>query len=432
MNKINTKIFYGWYIVFVAFIGNFMGTGSSFYIFNAFIEPLCEQREWSRMDINIAPMLGWGIRLVATFVYGTIVTKVGPRILMTIGALISAISFILLGWAHELWIFYLLFMMLFLGNDGMSGVVANTAVNNWFVLKRGKALGIATAGVSLSGVILPTVALVIIQISDLHHAFLYIGISIIIVSPLSWFIIRNSPEEHGLNPDGNNLYDTISKSKNISFTQSSVKNENRFMESGNRIYQHWTFKQVFAEPAFWKIGLSYGLVMMGVMGVMFQLKPRFSDIGFENNTAMILMAVTALVGTLGKFIWAALCDRFSTKSIVVLLMGANCLGLFCALINNSLPAVIAFIIVFGFSMGGVVSTLPVIIAEYFGRNSYASVARFIGILMGINVTGYLVMGKSYDITGSYNAAYTAFIIIDFIALCLLLSVKKPEETNRVL
>lgn len=432
VNKINTKMFYGWYIVMIAFLGNFMGTGTSFYIFNAFIEPLCEQRGWTRMDINIAPMFGWCVTMVATFAYGTIVTRVGPRILMALGALISAVSFVLLGMANELWIFYILFMMLFLGNGGMSGVVANTAVNNWFVLRRGNALGIATAGISLSGVILPTVALMILESSNLEHAFLYIGIAIAVVSPLAWLVIRNKPEEHGLNPDGNISSKTNHESRAPTSKDSLIEIKNIYQKNTTTDDQQWTFKQLFNEPAFWKIGLSYGLVMMGVVGVMFQLKPRFSDIGFDKKTAMMLMSLTALVGTIGKYIWAAMCDRFSTKWIVVMLMAANSLGLCFALITHSIFAVIAFIIIFGFAMGGVVSTLPVIIADYFGRNSYASVARFIGILMGINVTGYLVMGKSYDMTGSYNAAYITFIFIDLIAVFLVLTIKKPEEKSSLL
>jgi len=39
-------IFYGWYVVLLAFLCRFMSAGVGFYIFNAFMKPLCESRGW--------------------------------------------------------------------------------------------------------------------------------------------------------------------------------------------------------------------------------------------------------------------------------------------------------------------------------------------------------------------------------------------------
>jgi len=38
--------------------------------------------------------------------------------------------------------------------------------------------------------------------------------------------------------------------------------------------------------------------------------------------------------------------------------------------------------------------------------------------------GYLIAGRSFDITGSYDTAYIIFIGLDIIAALLLLSLKK--------
>lgn len=57
------------------------------------------------------------------------------------------------GWKH-LWQFYLVYALLFTGNGALGGIVAGAAVNNWFIRKRGKTMGIATAGMSLSWALL--------------------------------------------------------------------------------------------------------------------------------------------------------------------------------------------------------------------------------------------------------------------------------------
>ena len=69
----NRKTFYGWYIVLMAFTANFMSAGTGFYLMNAFMEPLCEARNWTRTDISLAPAYATVFGLMAQMVFGTIV-----------------------------------------------------------------------------------------------------------------------------------------------------------------------------------------------------------------------------------------------------------------------------------------------------------------------------------------------------------------------
>ena len=408
------RVYYGWYIVAVAFISNFLGTGTGFYIFNAFIEPLCALRGWTRAEINMAPMLGYIVNLFGVLLYGTLVTRVGPRILVAVSTVITAISFLLMGVTSSLWTFYLLFMVLFLGISGMSGIVTTTMVGNWFILKRGNALGLAAAGVSLSGVVMPAAALAIINTSGIFSAFVWVSVAILFVAPLAWFFIRTRPEDHGLLPDG------------VRHEQGVVRDAEPFIDRSPVMPAHWSFPMVIRDRTFWTIGVAYGLSMASVLGVMFQLKPRFSDVGFDAVTAMRFMAATALVGTAGKYLWAFMCDRFPSKYVVAALLFLNAAGLCIGLMHPSLPVVIIFITMYGFAMGGVVSTQPVMIAEYFGREAYPSVGRYVGLIVGINCIGYPIMGWSFDITGSYDAAYYVFIMLNLISMILIMTLKKPR------
>lgn len=425
MQKSEEGVFYGWYIVIIAFIGNFISTGTGFYIFNAFMEPICVLRGWTRTDINIAPMLGWITFIFCSLLYGTLLFRIGPRLIMTVGSILSAFSFIMLGRVHDIWTFYILYMLLFMGNGAMGGIVANTAVNNWFISKRGRALGIATAGISLSGAVVPYVAMIVLEIVGLEHAFLWIGFAILMVAPLAFVALRNRPEDHGLLPDGVRSGDGgvngVPSGENPVASSDSVLPET---DEHDR-YTLWLPSMLVRTKSFWKLGLAYGLVMMGVSGIMFQLKPHFSDVGFDSRTAMIMMAATALAGSVGKYIWGMLCDHFTPQRVVAVLISAIMVGHILAL-QSSLLALVLFIIIFGFSMGGVMSTFPVFIAHLFGRESFALVGRFLGLLLGINIIGYLIMGQSFDRTGSYNIAYAIFIVLDIIAISLILTISKPE------
>jgi len=421
-------IFYGWFIVVIAFLANFLSVGTFFYIFNAFMEPLCDIQGWTRDDVNTAITIGMAFMLLGQILFGTLVMRLGARKLMIFGSTLAGISFIFLFRSHELSSFYTLSACLALGNGAYGGIVAGTVVNNWFVKKRGRAIGIASAGISLSGAVLPFVAMILILKIGMVHASLWIGIAILCFGPLAWLVIRDWPEHYGMAPDGAEIRTDVDISlRDTAFDlkkdQKDLKARLGFSNSGE--FTVWRLSKLIKTGAFWKIGFAFPLVLAGVSSVMSQLKPRFSDIGFDDMTAMKMMACTAFIGAIGKYVWGMLCDRYSSKKVVVVLFGANCIGMTLALIHGSITAIIIFIIVYGFAMGGLMSTFPILIADLFGRISFPAVARFMSVFFVLELTGFKIAGKSHLITGSYDAAYIIFILLDIIAFCLMVSVRRP-------
>jgi MFS transporter, OFA family, oxalate/formate antiporter len=414
MTQPNTKIYYGWYIAGVAFWAYFLAVGTGFYAFNAFLEPLCKARGWTRTDLNLALVIGTAFGFSSQYIYGTILIKTGIRRLMLAGSFTAGISFIFMARVESLWQFYLFYSLLFIGNGAYGGIVASSAVNNWFIEKRGKAIGIATAGMSISGAILPIAALFLIQHSGIEIAALCIGIVMIAFGPIAWFVIKDWPEDMGMMPDGLpvNKYTYTAGQIQIHIPP-SVKS------SGE-----WPLGRLVRTDVFWKLGLAFGLMMSGTVGVMSQLKPRFADTGFSPTSAMLMMAATALVGAAGKYSWGLMCDRFDAKRVAVFMAVANALGLSLILLKNSTTALVIFIPVFGFSMGGIMSTFPIIVATLFGRENFSSVLRYISFFLILQMFGYLIAGQSFDITGSYDTAYMIFIGFDIVAALLLCSLKR--------
>jgi len=412
-------IFYGWYIAIFASFANFMATGSSFYIMNAFMEPLCQTRGWTRTDVNVALMLGMTSGFICQLFYGSIVMRVGPRILMVLGAIVGGTACILLGRTHSLWQFNLLYVMLYAGNMGYAGIVANTAVNNWFEKRRGKALGVATSGMSLSGAVLPLVAMIIILQTDIPTAFLWLGAVVLTVAPLAWLIVKDWPEKYGLYPDGLDPFPGYPIGEDDAPST----------PSDQALGPTWSLPLLIRTGAFWKIGFAFALLLTGVGGVMAQLKPRFADIGFAPMTAMVLMSSSALCGAVAKYVWGMLCDRIEPRKIVAAIMVMSAGGLILALFKTSIVAVILFVVIFGFAMGGALSVFPIITAEIFGRTSFPAVARFLYLFLILQLTGFIIMGRSYDLLGSYDAAYCLFIVLDLVAALLILSLKQPQAVR---
>ena len=398
-------VYYGWYVVGVAFLANFASAGSQFYAFNAFMLPLCELRGWTRADINLAPIIGFACGLLGQYSYGSIISITGPRRLMALGALFSAGAFITLGQTQELWLFYLAYILLIMGNAAMSSLVANTAVSNWFVRLRGRAMGMATSGLTMAGVILPFAAYHLLHSVGLSWAFAIIGMGIACLAPLAWLVVRDSPESCGLLPDGQRPLPQEKSCPKI-MPQSQVRPG-----------------QLLKVASFWKVGLAYGLASAGVFAVVFQLGPRFQDLGMDGDTAMLLVALTSVAGTFGKFTWGTLCDRIPPNRLTACMFSMVGLGQILGLVAQGPVTVGFFIVIFGFGMGGIMSTFPIISAWCFGRAAFASVFRLLALFLGLQAVGYLLMGGSFEFTGSYDAAYLVFIFVDLAAAAVIVTVK---------
>ena len=387
----------------VAHLANLLSTGTTFYIFNAFLLPLCEARGWTRAEVNAAPMLGFAVGLLAQFAYGSLFLRVGPRSLMALGSLVSSLAFIFLGRVSDLTAFYALYTLLYLGNGAMNGIVANTVVTNWFVAGRGRALGLATAGMSVSGVVLPYLAMLILESFSLEAAFLAIGILVAGLAPLAWWVVRISPESCGLLPDGLPAPPAV---------------EPGYEGQAPPGVDQWTPRQVLGHGPFWIVGTVFSLAMMGAVGVAYQLAPRFQDLGLDGHQAMLLTACTAALATAGKFLWGWLCDLAEPRKVVAALLAAKALGLGLGLWPDSLVGMWHFIIIFGFAMGGVMSTFPIMAAHLFGRDGFWRVYRLLVFFLAFQGLGYLIMGQSFELTGSYDLAFICFMALDLVA-CLL-------------
>lgn len=403
----DSRIFYGWYVVAMAFFCNFMVTGTGFYTFNAFMEPLCTVRGWTRPGINLALFVGGLASLLGQFMHGTIIMKLGPRRYMVLGAALSGVLFTLMGRTQSFVLFLCLFVCFMTTNGMFGGIVANTVVNNWFVHRRGTALGIAQVGMSLSGAVLPAFAFGIYRAHDLPTAFMVLGVMLFLISPLCFLVIRDKPEPYGLVPDGREIPPS---SKLVSALAEETL---------------WPASKALATAAFWRVSISYSLAMIGVVGVMIQLKPRFSDLGFPPGTALALMSATAFLGAVGKYTWGLLCDRFEPPRMSALMMLSCAVGLAFCLNAKSLAPAVCFVAIFGFSMGGIQATLPIMVAHLFGRLSFTSISRFVALVLALQNTGYLFMGLSFRRTHSYDAAYWFFMVFYLIGAGLMFGVKRP-------
>ena len=389
-------MFYGWKIGLLSMSGNFMLQGCALYVMNAFMEPLCEVNGWSRGAINA----GMGIAALASQIAMPVMVGLSARFplraLMALGALAGGCVTFFLGYSHNIWVFTALFTVAWVSTQACGGVVGNALVSNWFFRYRGRAFGLVNAGTSLSGAVLPLIALPLINTFGMQTAYMILGAATLLLAPASWLLIRDTPEEMGLHPDGSPS----------AFPPYKIIPPARF------------FTKIAHDPKAYALGIAFGLALMCGSGVMSQLKPRFADAGISPYPAVILACVSALCAALAKYVWGWMCDRFTAITASRLVMLLSCTSVCAGFLPPTLPCLILFCITFGCCIGGLWTVLPAVTASYFGSDNFLPAYKFISIFILLRCLGFPIMGISHDLTGSYALADNIFIVLLLLAFGL--------------
>lgn len=198
------RTFYGWRIVAACFVTHCLNVGTVFYSFGVFFHPLSERFGWSRAQIS------WGFSLAAvlgafySILIGRVVDRRGPRPVQIFGCCVLAAGYTVLATTHTLFQFYAaMAFAVALGSAALGPVSSNTAVARWFVKRRGTALGVSTAGISMGGVIFVPLTQFLIERFGWREAFLLLAVVVVGagIPPVALWM-RRSPESMGLRPDG--------------------------------------------------------------------------------------------------------------------------------------------------------------------------------------------------------------------------------------
>lgn len=396
-------MFYGWKITLLGSAGNFLLQGSTIYIMNAFIEPLNTLYGWTRSDISTIMFFAAIVGAFSMPLFSSLALHIPLRIIMAAGALIGGLSAIGMGITDNLYIFGLLFVLTWTSGQAFGGVSANILINKWFSRYQGKAFGICNIGNSLAGAILPLVLMLLIQYTNVSISWIIYGTIILCFVPICLFIIVEKPSDINLHVD--NIKDAE--------TEKEIKNDIVI-----------PLKTVLRFPEVYYIGFTFGFMLMSSSSVLSQLKLRFTDVGLESFTAMLLMCLTAFFCAVAKYLWGWLCDKISpiwvTRILVLLHIGS----LFLLFVPTNMAVILVFTVCFGLAAGGSWAVMPAITAFLFGKERFISTYRAISPFVILKALGFLLIGFSFSIFGSYNAAYC--ILITVLSCCFILTLRiKP-------
>lgn len=422
----HNRFFYGWVIVAISTFSLLVSNGLSIggipvfseWIRNEFIATGAIAADRAQSIVANFGVLTFLTAGLTAPIAGYCIQKFPIKRLMLLGCLIMGVALIVHSQATEVWMIYLSRVMMG-ASLGFIGVLINTIlVANWFVRRRGLAMGIVLCGTSFGGMVIPLLATPLIDSYGWRTAMVLVSLLVwLMLIPAIIFFVKPKPDDIGLNPD--NATDASDMAEAAKLTSSELPG--------------LTLGQAVKTPIFWVFALAAALVFypLFVSTQQLILYLRTDKIGMSPATAAGMISVMSAMSILGKFGFGFLSDKLKPTLVMLLC----CLTMFIgtlSFLSFSASVVLLFVIPFGLGYGGTFVLLQRLIADFFGPRDYAKILGFVTVIETIGAAiGGRVTGAVADANGGdYAQAFLLVTVATGAALVctILLNLMFRKET----
>jgi MFS family permease len=373
------RIFYGWFVVAGTFAVTFVGFGCA-YSFSDFLLPLQQDFAASRGSISlvfsIAGFFYFGLGVIS----GPLADRFGSKLFAVLGMILTGIGLGVASIAQSLIQVYAAYGLGVGLGIGCAYVPAVGAVQRWFLRRRGFASGLAVSGIGVGTLVMPPVALLLIDRLGWRETYLVLGIFAVVVGAGMALLIEDDPRSRGLGADGD-----------------PPRAGQATTAAGVPVSEAITSRRFVGLYAACFI-CAFGLFVPFV-----HLVPYALDHNVDQKAAALLVGAIGVGSTAGRFLLGGLADRLGRPLSFSLMFVGMGLSFVMWLFSMSLWPLAAFALVYGVFYGGFVALAPAVVIDYFGGRHASSL---IGILYTSVAFGTLVgpaaAGFAFDVSHSYT------------------------------
>ena len=400
-----------------------LSSGLFFNGFGFFFEPLRHYFGWSRTVLSGAYSVSRAESMVVGPILGYLIQTLGPRKVMTVAFLLFGAGFVFLSYSNSIVWFYVSFLILSTGAEAPTFLAIMASINNWFKVKRSRAIGFAMLGLGLGGVVFPPILAFGLDNFDWRSVSLACGVFVAIFGTLISMFVRYNPERYGYFPDGIEPkldHESDSDAYKISGSKEIKANVPADLEFGTM--------EALKTQAFWVISIGHAQALLVVSSTGLHQVPYFEH-GLEfsrASAAQIVMVLTA-VNMLGQMLGGFLADRFSKNAVAAGTIVGHSVAMLVLAAANSYVWVLVYAVIQGLSWGVRSPVLTSMRGEYFGRKSFPAIlGTSQGVAMSGMVVGPLLVGYMAD-SFSYSAGFIAVAILTIPGAVLFLMIRKPSK-----
>jgi MFS family permease len=398
--------YYGWNVVVVGMVFQAMSFGLTLFMFTFWAEAWIEEFSVDRATITLAFMafnLGMG---AISPVAGRMLDERSIRGWVVGGACVLALGFVLVSMATAAWQIIALYATVVAAGTVLSGpLAASTLAAKWFRARRGMAIGVVSVGTSLGGLLLPPAATYLYLNLGWRQAHLVLAaVLVAVIAPLVLRVVRNSPEEHGIEPE--------------------PAGAGEVEDPAHSEAPLWTTRAVLAQRDFWVPVLAFLPMIMAFSIVQANLRLYAADIGIDPQSTAFLMSLLSATMIGGKLFFGAMADRWDQRALYWLAAATMAVAMVLLIGRPSFARMMLISGLLGLAAGGFLPLLGAIVGTRFGPQAFGRVFGLMAPFLTLSSLGPPIAGWVRDTTGSYDTAFQ-LILVTMVPAALVMVLMRP-------
>jgi MFS family permease len=399
--------FYGWVVVVVTFVTMAIGINAR-TAFSLLYPSILSEFGWERGVTAGAFSFGFVVSGAVSPLIGRLMDRSGPRAVMELGVALMGGGLLLAPLTAAPWHLYITIgVMVGAGSVCLGYSGQSLFLPNWFIRRRGLAIGIAFAGVGIGSVTLLPWVQYLIEHAGWRTACTTMGLLVLIVLAPINVLLHKRPEDIDLLPDGD-----------VARSAASAKPVSNILDPA-WANTDWTLSRALRTARFWWIALGYFCGLYIWYAVQVHQTKYLLDIGFSANVGVWALGVVSLLGIPGQIALGHLSDRIGREAIWAI-SSAGFAVCFAALIALKYEPNLALVYLMVFAQGalgyGLTSVMGAVVLEIFQGPHYGSIFGCImTVALAGGAAGPWVTGTLYDLTGDYTIAFAVAIAVSLLS-----------------
>ena len=380
------------------------------FAFGVFVRPLEDEFGWTRGELSFAVTMTNFAVVIASPCLGLIIDKFGVRrvlipSMILMGLTVASMTLL----SANLWHFYLLYFLIPLLGAGTLPQSYSRVLIAWFSRRRGIALGISLAGFGVGAMLVPVFAQMMIENHGWRLAYAGFAAAIFALAlPMAVFVLKESPAEMGLEPDGDPPENTSMGDDPVPVDTAAAG---------------LSCPQAARTHSFWLILVSFMLVGIGITSILAHLVPMLIDRGVTPAGAALCMSSLALGLIAGRVLAGYLMDYFFAPYVAACFLLGLLAGIVILATGTAGGLVFVAAVCVGMATGSEISEIAYICSRYFGPRAFGLIygLMFAAFQLG-SMIGAPLMGLYYDRAGNYIGALwvvAGIVVIGTILIALL-------------
>ena len=409
------SVYPGWWVAGGVSVIMGMVALMSVWAYGIYLAPLQAEFGWSQAMIGAGFGVTFGISGASSVLVGRLVDRYGPRKVMAVGTVGTASLYVALSQINSLAEFWAVLAVLAFFQVWVFYIPLTSLVTRWFVRRRAAAMGIATSGFGLGGLVFVPLMLVVVSLAGWRESLVLLALGTVCFN--GYFLLRTSNDP---NPE-------VRRREEVAGGGALVDKAGVVLVSGAR--------DILRAPAFWLLTCGFSMFFLGQWAFMFHSLPYFESRGASTGEAAAIVSAATGLGVVIRLGSGVVIDRIRGREVIaavsLVVMSATMLLL---LLDGSSRALILFAVLWGLGSGVAPLLQPLLIGKLFGVRHYATAY---GISDGMDTTAIIAgtwLGVALlEITGTYSmilALYALAFLAGAVSLtALALALRRPGGTS---